>query len=90
MTMSSATHTDEKQPITRAAMLELANKMIAEHEDFMHGMHADDVEQKNGVLVFRGNYFLDEKGMPTGKSTAVFNMFKHLAHRLSEKYILID
>ncbi|MGL5236591.1 MAG: DUF2498 family protein, partial [Plesiomonas shigelloides] len=23
-------------------------------------------------------------------STAVFNMFKHLAHRLSEKYILID
>ncbi|HAZ8455472.1 TPA: DUF2498 family protein, partial [Escherichia coli] len=27
---------------------------------------------------------------PTAKSTAVFNMFKHLAHVLSEKYHLVD
>ncbi|MBX9331638.1 DUF2498 family protein, partial [Serratia marcescens] len=26
----------------------------------------------------------------TAKTTAVFNMFKHLAHRLSEKYHLVD
>ena len=35
-------------------------------------------------------YFLDEQGLPTAKSTAVFNMFKHLAHVLSEKYHLVD
>ncbi|EHC64960.1 hypothetical protein LTSEJOH_2418, partial [Salmonella enterica subsp. enterica serovar Johannesburg str. S5-703] len=29
-------------------------------------------------------------GLPTPKSTAVFNMFKHLAHVLSEKYHLVD
>ncbi|MCT4706317.1 YciN family protein [Enterobacteriaceae bacterium H11S18] len=78
------------QPIDRETLLVEANKIIREHEDFMHGMHATGVEQKNGVLVFSGEYFLDEQGLPTGKSTAVFNMFKHLAHLLSEKYHLQD
>ncbi|MGD1317695.1 DUF2498 family protein, partial [Enterococcus faecium] len=38
--------------------------------------------------VFKGEFFLDEQGLPTAKSTAAFNMFKHLAHVLSEKYHL--
>lgn len=78
------------QPIDRETLLVEANKIIREHEDFMHGMLATGVEQKNGVLVFSGEYFLDEQGLPTPKSTAVFNMFKHLAHLLSEKYHLQD
>lgn len=78
------------QPIDRESLLVEANKIIREHEDFLHGMKATDVEQKSGVLVFRGEYFLDEQGLPTAKSTAVFNMFKHLAHVLSEKYYLQD
>lgn len=78
------------QPIDRESLLVEANKIIREHEDFMQGMKATDVEQKSGVLVFRGEYFLDEQGLPTAKSTAVFNMFKHLAHVLSEKYHLQD
>ena len=49
------------------------------------GIEATGVEQRNGVLVFSGEYFLDEQGLPTPKSTAVFNMFKY-AHTLSEKY----
>lgn len=53
-------------------------------------MYADDVEQKGEVLVFKGEYFLDSYNLPTTKSTAVFNMFKHLAHILSEKYHLAD
>ncbi|AML58414.1 hypothetical protein AXX16_2717 [Serratia rubidaea] len=77
-------------PINRKALLEEANNIIRQHEDYLHGMIATDVEQKNGVLVFRGEYFLDPDGLPTAKTTAVFNMFKHLAHRLSEKYHLID
>ena len=78
------------QPIDRETLLAHANKIIREHEDYLAGMEATHVEQKNGVLVFQGNYFLDEQGLPTAKSTAVFNMFKHLAHQLSEKYTLLD
>ncbi len=63
------------QPIDRATLLAQANKMIREHEDYIAGMVATDVEQKNGVLVFRGEYFMDEQGLPTAKTTAVFNMF---------------
>ncbi|MGF3092329.1 YciN family protein [Cronobacter sakazakii] len=77
------------QPIERATLLAQANKMIREHEDYIAGMVATDVEQKNGVLVFRGEYFMDEQGLPTAKTTAVFNMFKYLAHQLSEKYHLL-
>ncbi|ELY6345280.1 YciN family protein [Cronobacter muytjensii] len=76
------------QPIDRASLLAQANKMIREHEDYIVGMEATDVEQKNGVLIFRGKYFMDEQGLPTAKTTAVFNMFKYLAHQLSEKYHL--
>lgn len=81
---------NDTSPINREALLKEANNIIRQHEDYLHGMVTTDVEQKNGVLVFRGEYFLDPDGLPTAKTTAVFNMFKHLAHRLSEKYHLID
>ncbi|QNK34565.1 YciN family protein [Serratia sp. JUb9] len=81
---------NDTSPINREALLKEANNIIRQHEDYLHGMVATDVEQKNGVLVFRGEFFLDPDGLPTAKTTAVFNMFKHLAHRLSEKYHLID
>ncbi|CAJ0996852.1 YciN family protein [Sodalis praecaptivus] len=76
--------------IDRKSLLEEANRIIHDHEDYMHGMLATEVEQKGPVLVFRGDFFLDEQGIPTQKTTAVFNMFKHLAHVLSEKYHLED
>lgn len=78
------------QPIDRQTLLEKANKLIQEHEDTLAGIVATDVTQRNGVLVFSGDFFLDEQGLPTAKSTAVFNMFKYLAHTLSEQYHLID
>ncbi|WP_312073632.1 YciN family protein [Atlantibacter sp.] len=78
------------QPIDKKTLLATANALILEHDDYIAGIVATDVEQKNGVLVFRGDYFLDEQGLPTAKSTAVFNMFKYLAHELSEKYRLQD
>lgn len=80
----------ETQPIDRQTLLTKANQLIREHEDTMAGIEATGVTQRNGVLVFSGEYYLDEQGLPTGKSTAVFNMFKYLAHELSEKYHLID
>lgn len=78
------------QPIDRAALLAEANKLIREHDDTLAGIEATGVEQRNGVLVFSGDYFLDEQGLPTPRSTAVFNMFKYLAHALSDKYHLVD
>ncbi|MFC3912427.1 DUF2498 family protein [Pseudaeromonas sharmana] len=80
----------EKQPITSAALLELANKMLREHEDYMSGIEAQSVEQKNGILVFKGEFFFDEQGLPSPKSMMVFNLFKHLAQTLSGQYQLID
>jgi len=80
----------DTQPIDRETLLIEANKIIREHEDTLGGIVATGVTQRNGVLVFSGDYFLDEHRLPPAKSTAVFNMFKHLAHVLSEKYHLID
>ncbi|WP_054178487.1 YciN family protein [Trabulsiella odontotermitis] len=78
------------QPIDKQTLLAEANRLIREHDDTMKGIEATGVTQRNGVLVFSGEYYLDEQGLPTPKSTAVFNMFKYLAHELSEKYHLID
>lgn len=80
----------DTQPIDRQMLLAKANQLIREHEDTLSGIEATGVTQRNGVLVFSGEYFLDEQGLPTGKSTAVFNMFKYLAHELSDKYHLVD
>ncbi|ANI29195.1 hypothetical protein PL78_04990 [Yersinia entomophaga] len=80
----------ETTPIQRQALLTEANEIIQQHEDYLHGMVATEVEQKGPVLVFRGEFFLDKDGLPTAKTTAVFNMFKHLAHVLSSKYHLVD
>lgn len=79
---------ESTQPIDRDTLLIEANNLIRGHEDYLSGMVATSVTQKNGVLVFGGEYFFDEQGLPTPKSTAVFNMFKYLAHTLSEKYHL--
>ena len=78
----------QKERITETALLEMANKIIREHEDFIHGMRADAVKQKGDILVFKGEFFLAEDGTPTGKTMAVFNMFKLLAQQLSGKYRL--
>lgn len=80
----------DTQPIDRQALLTKANQLIRDHEDTLSGIEATGVTQRNGVLVFSGEYFLDDQGLPTGKSTAVFNMFKYLAHELSDKYHLVD
>ena len=80
----------DRQPIQHQDLLTMANQMIRDHEDFIQGMQADQVEQKSGILVFKGEFFLDEQGLPTPKTMAVFNMFKYLAQTLSGQYQLID
>ncbi|WED20763.1 YciN family protein [Vibrio sp. JC009] len=78
----------ERKVISELDLIIIANQIIQEHEDYIEGMRADSVEEKDDVLVFKGNYFLDEKGLPTPQTTAVFNMFKYLAHHLSKEFTL--
>ena len=56
------------QPIDRASLLIEANKLIRDHEDTLAGIEATGVEQRNGVLVFSGEYFLDEQDYPPQKA----------------------
>lgn len=76
--------------LPREEILEKANTLIREHDDYFAGICASEVEQKGALLIFRGAYFLDENGLPTAKSTAVFNIFKALTVALSEKYHLAE
>ncbi|AEH33445.1 DUF2498 family protein [Vibrio anguillarum] len=80
----------EKQSITEFDLLLIANQIIQEHDAYIVGMRADSVEEKEDVLVFKGNYFLDDKGLPTPNTTAVFNMFKYLALHLSKQFTLVQ
>ena len=79
---------ETKEPIAKASLLELANQIMKEHDDYLAGMAVTDVNEKSGVLVFKGEYFLDEQGLPTPKTTAVFNVYKGLAQALSPQYTL--
>ncbi|WP_370738791.1 DUF2498 family protein [Vibrio quintilis] len=81
---------NEKKKIPATDLLMIANQLIQEHDQYMDGMRADSVEEKDGVLIFKGNYFLNESGLPTEKTTVVFNVFKYLAHHLSKEFTLQD
>ncbi len=78
----------ERKTISEFELLMIANHVIQQHDDYIEGMRADSVEEKEDVLVFKGNYFLDDSGLPTANTTAVFNMFKYLAHHLSKEFTL--
>lgn len=80
----------QTDPIDRASLLAQANEMIVQHEHYFEGLTVTDVEQNGDLLIFRGDYFLDEQGFPTAKSTQVFNVYKSLAVALSSRYRLID
>ncbi|MGF1900564.1 YciN family protein [Aliivibrio sifiae] len=77
---------NDKKSISEADLLLIANQIIQDHENYVEGMRATSVEEKDEVLVFKGEYFLSDQGLPTEKTTAVFNMFKYLAHQLSKKF----
>ncbi|MDI5536359.1 DUF2498 family protein, partial [Salmonella enterica subsp. enterica serovar Montevideo] len=55
--MSMKTRWQEGNEQRETLLLE-ANKIIREHEDTMAGIVATGVTQRNGVLVFSGDYFL--------------------------------
>lgn len=79
-----------KSVISHFDLLLIANQIIQNHEGYLDGMRATEVTEKDGVLVFKGEYFLDQQGLPTTNTTAVFNIFKYLAHQLSPEFTLTE
>lgn len=86
--MSQNLSENGKRIISEFELLMIANQIIQDHTDYLEGMRATSVTEKDGVLIFKGDYFLDEQGLPTEKTTAVFNMFKYLALHLSKEFTL--
>ncbi|RJX73766.1 DUF2498 family protein [Vibrio sinensis] len=78
----------DKKEISELELLLIANHIIQDHDDYIEDMRADSVDEKDEVLVFKGHYFLDDNGLPTAQTTAVFNMFKYLAHHLSKEFTI--
>ncbi len=78
----------EKQLISEFDLLLIANQILQEHDAYQEGIRATAVEEKEDVLIFKGDYFLDENGIPTPKTQVVFNLFKFLAHELSPQFSL--
>jgi hypothetical protein len=77
----------QQNAISQFELLLIANQIIQDHDDYIEGMRATAVEEKDGVLIFKGEYFLQD-GMPTTNTPAAFNMFKYLAHHLSKEFTL--
>lgn len=77
-----------KKTVSEFDLLLIANQIIQDSDGYIEGMHADSVIEKDDVLVFKGQYFLDKNGLPTTNTTAVFNMFKYLALNLSKEFTL--
>lgn len=81
---------DDKQKISSADLIVLANEQLPEHENFIVGVKVEKVAEQSGVITFKGESFLDERGLPTAKSMIAFNLYKWLCHHFSNKYTLID
>ncbi|MCE0496269.1 DUF2498 family protein [Vibrio salinus] len=74
--------------IHKDELLNIANKTLSEHEQYIEGMKVTDVSESNNFLIFKGDYFLDPAGLPTAQTTTAFNLYKYLAHALSKEYTL--
>lgn len=79
---------DVREEKTAEELLKIANDLIKSDYEYMDGMRADSVTQNGEVLVFKGEFFLDNDGIPTVKTNAVFNMFKKITTVMSKQYKL--
>lgn len=79
---------DVREEKTAEELLKIANDLIKSDYEYMDGMSADSVTQNGEVLVFKGEFFLDNDGIPTAKTNAVFNMFKKITTIMSKQYKL--
>ncbi|WP_114787119.1 DUF2498 family protein [Vibrio tetraodonis] len=79
---------NQRKVISKFELLLIANHLIQAHDNYIAGMRADEVEEKDGVLVFKGQCFLDTNGLPTPNSPSAFNILKYLTLHLSNDFTL--
>lgn len=79
---------NQKKVISKFELLLIANHLIQEHSDYITGMRADEVEEKDDILIFKGQCFLDKSGLPTPNTPAAFNILKYLTLHLSNEFTL--
>ncbi|MFM2484877.1 DUF2498 family protein [Celerinatantimonas yamalensis] len=76
----------EKQLISMQELVKLANEALHSNDDYIHGVEVHEAVQTPDCIVFKGENFLDEQGLPTGKSMAAFNLYKWLSYQFSDLY----
>lgn len=76
-------------PIAKDELLAKANELLLTRDDAPDGLRVNDVEEKNGVFIFKGEYFLDARGLPTERTTRAFNLYKWLTQQFSGQYTIL-
>ncbi len=79
---------NSKKYISEFDLLLIANNIIQEHDDYISDIRADSVIEKDGILIFKGDCFLDDLGLPSEQTPIIFNLFKYLTLHLSKEFTL--
>ncbi|MFM2480802.1 DUF2498 family protein [Celerinatantimonas sp. YJH-8] len=77
---------NEKELISSDELVKLANHALKSHDDYIDGLVVYKAVQTPDAIVFKGENFLDEQGLPTAKSMAAFNLYKWLSYQFSAFY----
>lgn len=77
-----------KKILTEATLIELANEQLKSFPRFMEGMKIESARMEKHILVMYGNCFLNEKGIPTEKTTPALEVYNEFAKGFSEQYTL--
>ncbi|PKH26830.1 hypothetical protein CIG19_03260 [Enterobacterales bacterium CwR94] len=78
----------QSRAIDKQTLLQLARQRLHAIVPNQPEFTVTDVQQRDGVLIFKGEYFLDAQGLPSDKTQQVFNVFKLLATELSPHWHL--
>lgn len=81
---------NEKLPISSEEMVKLANSALRSHDDYIDGLVIYEAIQTPDCIVFKGENFLDEQGIPTAKSMAAFNLYKWLSYQFTGFYTIVE
>lgn len=79
-----------RKTVSQEEIIRMANEMIKKDWEYMDGMEVTSAIQRDAAIVLRGEFFLDDQGLPTPKTNAVFNMFHRVSVELSRKYRIAE
>ena len=80
----------EKTRISQGDIISLASETIQGFSEYIPGMTISSAQQEGEVIIFRGETFLDEYGLPTDTSKIAFSLYASLSDKYSETYQLTE